>query len=304
MILIKYDTARQALAEAHQIDEIKDIRDQAMAMRLYAQQAKDTELIGFATEIRLRAERRAGELLIQMAESDERPLGRKKESHSATLSDLGVTKTQSSRWQALAKVPQERFEAKVATAKRRAEDSTTSAPRDSRSEFTGEIEWYTPGEYVALAREVMGSIDLDPATSEMAQRTVKAGRFFTVADDGLAQRWSGKVWLNPPYAQPAIAHFVEKLVHEVEFGDVHEAVMLTNSSTDTAWFHHAVTAASALCFTRGRIRFVDPQDDRTAPTTGQVFFYYGANPERFEAVFSRMGLVLPVPTRRAMAVAA
>jgi hypothetical protein len=50
----------------------------------------------------LRAEIRAGELLAEMAERDERPLGRKKESHIATLSDLGVTKSQSSRWQDMA----------------------------------------------------------------------------------------------------------------------------------------------------------------------------------------------------------
>jgi N6-adenosine-specific RNA methylase IME4 len=94
-----------------------------VAAQAYARQAKDTQLIEHATSIRMRAERRCGELLKQMAERDERPRGRKKESHVATLSDLGINKTQSSRWQKLANLAGDDFEAKVAHASKRAYDS-------------------------------------------------------------------------------------------------------------------------------------------------------------------------------------
>ena len=73
------------------------------------------------------------------------------------------------------------------------------------------VEWNTPEEYIESARKVMGSIDLDPASSAYAQKTVKATRHFTKVDDGLTKDWEGTVFLNPPYDMPAVAEFVSKL---------------------------------------------------------------------------------------------
>jgi hypothetical protein len=129
MILAKYEAARHALQAAHCVDEVKDIRDKAQAMAAYARQAKDTELIEWATEIKVRAERRAGEMLRET----ERNLGGRPPKTGDTMSpvsklrDIGVSKKQSERWQKLAAVPEDKFEQAVAAAKDVAGEVTTAA---------------------------------------------------------------------------------------------------------------------------------------------------------------------------------
>ena len=68
--LARYENARSALAAVHSYDEVKDIMDQAERASLYARQANDSELIKYATEIRVRAQRRAGEMLAVTEKSE------------------------------------------------------------------------------------------------------------------------------------------------------------------------------------------------------------------------------------------
>jgi ParB family chromosome partitioning protein len=149
-----------------------------------------------------------------------------------------------------------------------------------RTKLTGREGWYTPGWCVKAAVEAMGAIDLDPASSEIAQQTVGAARFFTEDDDGLEHPWHGRVFLNPPYAAQKIVLFTEKLVAEHRSGRVTEAILLVNSSSETKWWQTAIGTCSALCFPSRRIPFVDPQnpDRKAAPTQGSTFFYFGSAP--------------------------
>jgi hypothetical protein len=173
-------------------------------------------------------------------------------------------------------------------------------PRDvERSTFrphltrgTGENEWYTPKCYTEAARAVMGDIELDPASSATANESVGANEIFTLGDNGLLKEWHGLVWLNPPYAQPAIGQFIEKLLLELKAGRVKEAILLTHNYTDTAWFHAAAIVSNAICFTRGRIGFLSPEGKTASPTQGQAFFYYGTRMEEFYRVFASFGHVV------------
>jgi phage N-6-adenine-methyltransferase len=167
------------------------------------------------------------------------------------------------------------------------------AEENHRGEGTGNDEWYTPPQYIELARTVLGEIDLDPASCAKAQETVRAKQFFDKQHDGLSQEWRGRVWLNPPYSRALIGPFVTKMVEERIAGRVTAGIMLAHSYTDPAWFHTAVEVADALCFTRGRIKFVNNEiGEVAAPTLGQVFFYFGDDVDKFAAAFSEVGSVV------------
>lgn len=158
------------------------------------------------------------------------------------------------------------------------------------SNNSGENEWYTPPEYIEAARAAMGGIDLDPATSEKAQETVKAKKFYTADDDGLSKPWKGRVWLNPPYAKDLIGKFCDKLAEGVDGGKVVAAILLVNNATDTAWFHRVASKASAVCFVKGRIAFHDVNGEpKGKPLQGQMAMYFGGEPEAFAKEFGRLG---------------
>jgi len=156
---------------------------------------------------------------------------------------------------------------------------------------SGENEWYTPEPFIEAARSAMGSIDLDPASSELANKTVKAEVFFTKEMDGLDQSWSGRVFMNPPYSQPLMSQFSDKLVTELPNFD--QAVVLVNNATETKWFQSMAKVATAFCFPETRIKFIDKQGMPSgAPLQGQCFFYMGDNREAFKNEFTKFGLVV------------
>lgn len=199
----------------------------------------------------------------------------------------GISNQQVSKWRSRIKDVEKYRDALFGLAWRKA----MCEEHNHRAQYTGEFEWYTPAEYVEAARAVMGGIDLDPASSNAAQQIVQAAEFFTAQDDGLTRAWHGRVWMNPPYAQPLIYQFIEKMIEQVTSGNVDHAIVLTHNSTDTLWFHRLEEIAVRICFTRGRIAFVDPQGNICAPTQGQAFFYMGDFPQAFDETFTKYGFI-------------
>jgi N6-adenosine-specific RNA methylase IME4 len=120
------DRAQRAIAKAESIDEVKDIRDKAEAARTYAESASlGLEAQNYAAEVKLRAERKAGELIAQLElhGGDRRS---KNSDERVRLEDLGISKDQSSRWQLIARVPDKAFERHVTIAKESAIELTTT----------------------------------------------------------------------------------------------------------------------------------------------------------------------------------
>ena len=170
------------------------------------------------------------------------------------------------------------------------ENISLAAARSTGSQHTSskENDWYTPPEYIESARKVLGTIHLDPATSEIAQKTVQAEVFYTEETNGLGHVWEGNVWMNPPYSMPEISYFVDKLLSE----PVSDWIVLTNNSSDTAWFHKLAEACSLMCFTKGRVGFLNIKGEKMATRQGQFFFYKGENTNLFKDEFEKYGVIV------------
>jgi len=131
--LVLFDRARRALEEARTIDEVKDVRDKAEALRLYMKQAGESlEMQNGVAEIKLRAERRAGELLAGMPmNTGGRPA--KNLLHDVTgfdpetLEELGIERIQAHRWKTIADLPEEKFEQHIAEVKATSDAELTTA---------------------------------------------------------------------------------------------------------------------------------------------------------------------------------
>jgi hypothetical protein len=135
----------------------------------------------------------------------------------------------------------------------------------------------------------MGKIDIDPASTEIANSVVKAQQIYTAIDDGLSKSWTGKIWLNPPYAAELISQFCNKLRDHFTKGDVTEAIVLVNNATETRWFHKLMSCASAVMFPNSRIRFWTPDGRKSQPLQGQSLVYLGNNIEGFVKHFHQFG---------------
>jgi hypothetical protein len=153
-------------------------------------------------------------------------------------------------------------------------------------------EWITPKPFIYLAQQAMGDIDLDPASSDVAQRNVGAKRYLTPDDNGLQQKWLGRVWLSPPQGRGQMPAWTGKLIEEYELGRVTEAILLVPNATDTEWCHRLYAFDGGLPWItpRGRIQFESPGRKTTTPANGQIFFYFGKRPLEFFRRFLPLGM--------------
>jgi hypothetical protein len=159
------------------------------------------------------------------------------------------------------------------------------------NQTSGDVEYYTPGEIIEPARRVMGAIDLDPASSALANTTVRARRYFTKATDGLRQQWYGKVWMNHPFGRDDNPKWINKLCAEYAAGRVIQACCITFAATSEEWFQPLF--AYPMCFLCPRTNYYLPDGSKkTGVTKGSVVTYLGANVIGFVQEFDGLGSIM------------
>jgi hypothetical protein len=150
-------------------------------------------------------------------------------------------------------------------------------------------DWRTPDEVVELLHVLWeGGPDIDPcAAPERAHHLAKEnfdGR--DIFTNGLECTWPGRAYVNPPFADLAL--WAEKCRREHEQRGA-EVVLLMPARTDTAYWHQHVATADAVCFWRGRMRFIGAPSSAPFPT---ALAYWGPRPWDFHRVFASKGLVV------------
>lgn len=152
-----------------------------------------------------------------------------------------------------------------------------STDRINAGVFSSNVDaWSTPESLMKVLRE-RWTFDLDPCC---LPSSAKAPSYFTPDDDGLAQRWWGTVFMNPPYGR-TIAAWVAKAAKEASHGAT--VVCLIPARTDTAYWHdYVMTQATEVHLIRGRLHF-GGDHERTAhnapfPSAVVVFEGYRHGP--------------------------
>lgn len=164
--VVKVEVARDLIAQCKTVEDVKAIRDKAEAIRNYLrQQNASREAQNDAAEIKLRAERRLGDLLVeQKATGERRRHGERARRGSVqplppTLRDLGVEKTAAARWQRVCKIPVPKFESYITRTRDRPDGEITTA--DLLRLYGNEVRYR---ERIAnLARIAKGNTPLRPA---------------------------------------------------------------------------------------------------------------------------------------------
>lgn len=303
--------AERLLAQIASAGDAVDVMRYAEAARVFAEQARlGTSSVNHATVIKMRAERRLADAVDEGQKKGEiatkRDGGRPSKMPSPSedikepplrLEDIGITNPRTLHEARkirdnytdddLIELEQQANEADELLSRK----ELVTKPRGKLiSQSGGSEHWYTPLPHIEAARSVLGAIDLDPASSDIANRTVRASRYFTENDDGLKYDWAGRVWMNPPYGEPA-GRFVAKLAGHLEDGSVTAAVVLVSlHAMSAAWF--GPLFGGLLCVTSGRVKFTDQEGNAGSPTFGSVFAYFGPDGRLFAKEFAQFGRIL------------
>lgn len=143
-------------------------------------------------------------------------------------------------------------------------------------------DWWTPK---WLFDKMNIEFDVDVASPLEPVSWIPANKFYTEIDDGLAQDWEGKVWMNPPYS----THTPKWLK---KFCEHKNGIALVFARTDTKWFHDYAVQGDALNFMKGRIAFVSGETGKAGQSAGAGSLLIAFGQECVEAIKKIEGFVV------------
>lgn len=194
---------------------------------------------------------------------------------------------------------------------------------------SGCVEYYTNYEIISLVHEMFGTIDLDPASNDLANITVQAKRIFTKEDNGLVKPWKANtLWLNHPFHKgekackpkkgrkkmckkkncipnkrgttrghcitediPSNLDWVKKLIGEHRAGHINESLNITFCNSSETWCQ-LLLSHGTTCFINGRTQYNNAEGKPTKNVTkGSIVTYIGPRKELFKKIFSKIGVV-------------
>ncbi|WP_446444847.1 hypothetical protein [Shewanella sp. 1180_01] len=177
------------------------------------------------------------------------------------------------------------------------------------------FEYYTPQPWPQLASQLMGGIDLDPASNDIANASINAKTIFTKEIDGLSQPWHGTVWMNHPFHRgeqpcptkckkkacikrghhidkpiPGNSDWINKVIYEYESGHIKEAVIITFCNSSEGWLLPLLKYSQ--CFPHGRVHYKKADGSKAdSCTKGSVITYIGKNIAEFARLFGEHGTI-------------
>jgi hypothetical protein len=183
---------------------------------------------------------------------------------------------------------------------------------------SGIVEYYTPVPIIEAARKVMGSIDLDPTSSDIANLYVNAPLYYTRENDSFNKDWHGNVWFNPPFTRgekpciiphdkckkktcvergyhnnsfiPSTADWVDKIIYQYLSGRINQACVITFANTSESWAQKLL--GFPVCFFKGRTHYFNQYgEEMTQAPKGSMVAYMGCNNTKFRTVFKELGQV-------------
>lgn len=170
---------------------------------------------------------------------------------------------------------------------------------------------YTPEDLIKIVHDFYGFPSLDPFSNSLANKVVKAKKYFSKQDDGLQQDWEGypTIWMNPPYSRGFLKPVVDKLIKlltdqvidvEVISSEIEtikpEVFLLTNTDNSTQWYQLALRNCDRFILPTKRLTFYSPKraaegKKQSGNDKPQTLFYFGQQPQKVEGFFRYWGTI-------------